>query len=236
MSDTVEPPRGVLIDRIHARIREEILNQRLRPGVKLTAEHLATMLDVSRTPVRQALERLSQEGYVTRVPARGFFVAEIGVAEVRDLYDVRRALEAHALNGAFDRGIAAADVAQVIEVEAVYQQLVREDTIVGRAEADQEFHVALAALSGNAVLVKMIREIFDRLNFRRRYDGYWYWGSRGTRGSDAAAEHLRLLSALERGDRDGAIGELRSHLGRAWHNYERFLTTSAALNPPSAVG
>lgn len=235
MSETTERSRGDLIDRIHARIREEILHQRLRPGVKLAAEHLATMLQVSRTPVRQALERLTQEGYVTRVPARGFFVAEIGFAEVRDLYDVRRALEAHALDTAFENGISDAACDAVAAVDAIYQRLVRDDTVLNRSEADQDFHIALAELSGNAVLVKMIRDIFDRLNFRRRYDGYWYWGALGSRSSDAAAEHDRVLAAIRRGDREAALSELRGHLARAWQNYERFLLTASDIEvrPPA---
>ena len=76
--------RGHLIQRTYERLRDGILHQRLRPGVKLTAEHLAAMLEVSRTPVRQALERLYQEGYVVQIPSRGFFVAEIDSIKVRD--------------------------------------------------------------------------------------------------------------------------------------------------------
>jgi DNA-binding GntR family transcriptional regulator len=102
-----------------------------------------------------------------------------------------------------------------IREEILHQRLVRDETVLNRSEADQEFHLVLAGL-----------------NFRRRYDGYWYWGARGTRSGEAAAEHQRLLAAIARGDRDDAIGELRSHLGRAWHNYERFLNTSAEINVP----
>lgn len=229
MSEASERVRGGLIDRIHGRIREEILQQRLRPGMKLAAEHLATMLEVSRTPVRQALERLAQEGYVTRVPARGFFVAEIQVSEVRDLYDVRRALETHALRTAFARGIADAELERVVTMHAVYQRMARDETVVSRADADQEFHLAMAGLGGNEVLVKIIGDVFQRLNFRRRYDGYWYWGARGTRGVEAAAEHDRILAAITRRDRDEAVAALNTHLDRAWHNYELFLHTSAQM-------
>jgi DNA-binding GntR family transcriptional regulator len=218
---------GGLIDHISARIRDEILQQRLRPGGKLAAEHLATMLNVSRTPVRQALERLAQEGFVVRVPSRGFFVAEIAADEVRDLYDVRIALELHACASAFDRGISADGIAAIEAADGTYQKLVQGNAIATRADADQAFHLCLAGLSGNAVLVKMLGENFGRLNFRRRYDGYWFYAAASPRSAEAASEHRLVLDAIGLGDREAALAALRRHLDRAWDNYNQFLKTSA---------
>ena len=93
----LEAERGFFIEETYERIRQDILRHRLNPGVKLVPDHLATSLKVSRTPVRQALERLCQEGFVQHIPARGYFVAEPPRSEIRDLYDVRFALEIRAL-------------------------------------------------------------------------------------------------------------------------------------------
>ena len=230
MSGETDPARGELIDHVHARIRDEILRQRLRPGGKLAAEHLATMLQVSRTPVRQALERLTKEGFVTRVPARGYFVAEIAVDEVRDLYDVRAALELHACRSTFARGITPEGLEAITAADDAYQRLLRDREVVARAEADQQFHMVLAGLAGNAVLVKLLGENFERLNFRRRYDGYWFWAAQGARSTEAASEHQALIQAIAAGDESQALTRLQQHLARAWSNYESFLLTSAAIN------
>jgi DNA-binding GntR family transcriptional regulator len=82
----------VMVDVTYEAIKRDILGNRLRPGTKLTHRMLAENLGVSRTPVRESLERLYQEGYVTRILNRGYFVAEINEQEVRVLYQTREAL------------------------------------------------------------------------------------------------------------------------------------------------
>ena len=98
-----------------------------------------------------------------------------------------------------------------------------------RTRTDQEFHLALAGLAGNALLLEMLRGLYDRLNFRRRSDGYYgFWSDRGLRGEAAAREHAGLLGALRRGDRDAALGALRGHLTQAQANYEQFIASVEA--------
>lgn len=223
--------RGFTIQKTYAHIREEILLHRVRPGVKLTAEHYAASLAVSRTPVRQALERLCQEGYVTRIPARGYYVAEIDATEAHDLYDVRHALEMRALETAFERGIDPAGLARLTELNAQYRRSLADPKVINRSQIDQEFHLALAGLSRNAVIVRMLRDVYDRLNLRRRNDGYWFW-QRGTqRGPGGASEHAVMIAALRRNDRDAALAALREHLAQARANYAAFLASS--VSPPA---
>lgn len=218
--------RGFMIQNTYASIREDILMHRVRPGVKLTAEHFAATLNVSRTPVRQALERLCQEGYVTRIPARGYFVAEIEATEAHDLYDVRFALEVRAMETAFERGINPADIERLATLNEEYQRLMDDPMVINRSKVDQEFHLALAGLSGNAVIVRMLRDIYDRLNLRRRNDGYWFWNQGGARGTGGSAEHRRMIEALRNNDQDTALRSLREHLANALQNYKAFLATS----------
>src|SRR3970282_2141339 len=98
-----------------------ILANQFRPGHKLTHQHLADLLTVSRTPVRQALERLYQEGYVIRIPDRGFFVAEMDSHGARDLYDMRIALETSALRLAMSReGISEKQLKHLFELQKTY--------------------------------------------------------------------------------------------------------------------
>jgi DNA-binding GntR family transcriptional regulator len=103
---TAESPE-ILVQDVDEKIKDAILANRLRPGTKLTYIALAESLGVSRTPVRESLERLYQEGYVTRIVNRGFFVAEIDAHELRDLYQTREALEVYALRRVIEGGLSA---------------------------------------------------------------------------------------------------------------------------------
>ncbi len=224
----LEAERGFFIEETYERIRQDILRHRLNPGVKLVPDHLATSLKVSRTPVRQALERLCQEGFVQRIPARGYFVAEPPRSEIRDLYDVRFALEIRALELAFERGFAPKAVDALEVIHERYKALIENPSAASRSRIDQEFHLALAGLTDNELLVEMLRGIYDRLSFRRRSDGYWFWADRGLRGAAGAREHSALLASLRAGDRDTALAALRSHLAEAQANYEQFIASVAA--------
>lgn len=227
--------RGFMIRDTYEKLKKDILSHKLGPGVKLTAEHLASSLDVSRTPIRQALERLNQEGYVDQIPGRGFFVAKMGADELRNLYDLRKAIEVHALSSAFEYGIAPDELRHLTELNRIYEtfgtiqdgDLTAEDgkDIRNRFEADHAFHVALAALGRNQLICQKLDDIHERLSFRRRYDGYWFWTTKGVRAPQAAEQHRAILDAIARNDRDAALETLRTHLQNAWQNYEQFLTT-----------
>lgn len=199
-----------------------ILANQFRPGHKLTHQHLADLLTVSRTPVRQALERLYQEGYVIRIPARGFFVAEIDSHEARDLYDMRMALECFALRLAMSRdGIGEKQFKHLMELQKIYANHVTENALLERILSDREFHVYLASLSGNRYLEDTLSTVFERLILKRRVDGYW--PGIGKRGSAGLKEHEELLRAIRAGRRSEAVRILQSHLRAAWVNYEAHL-------------
>jgi len=223
-----EPTRGLYIQRTYESIRDDILTQRIRPGVKLTAEQLATRLQVSRTPVNHALERLAQEGYVTRIPSRGYFVAEVEFSEARDLYDVRFALEVYALEAAFDRGFPREAVEHLAASNDDYQRSLTEEKVINRVKIDKDFHLALAALSGNPLMVNMLRDVHDKLYFRRLTSGYWIWHASGARATTSVSEHQALINALLANDKKLAIEHLRTHLNNAIRNYEEFRAATAA--------
>ena len=125
------PSRATLDDTVYGSIKQMILTNQFRPGYKLTHQHIADLLNVSRTPVRQALERLYQESYVIRIPARGFFVAEIDSHEARDLYDVRMALETFALRLAMSReAIGDKQFKHLLELQKVYAKHVTENVLL----------------------------------------------------------------------------------------------------------
>jgi DNA-binding GntR family transcriptional regulator len=195
---------------VYAAIKEEITGGRLRPGIKLIHQDLAERLQVSRTPVREALERLYQEGFVTRLPRRGFYVAEIDEEEAGELYGLREALETYAVRLSLARGIRPAELRQLDEINRRYRSLLRPDATRDRMIVDRDWHLALAGLAGNRALMRSLHAVFERLILKIRTDGY-----RTVRGEEALREHLQMMKALRQGDRAEAELLLAEHIRSA---------------------
>lgn len=192
---------------VYDAIKAGIVAGRFLPGTKLTHQGLAEQLRVSRTPVREALERLFQEGFVTRLPRRGFYVAVIDENEARELYGLREALELYALEQSMAAEIGRADLRRLAGLNRDYAVLVRDGMTRERMIVDRDFHLALAALAGNHALSRSLEAVFERLILKIRTEGY-----RTVRGAEALAEHGALLAALRDGDRAGAARLLRAHI------------------------
>lgn len=210
-----------LDDDVYAKVKAMILSNRLRAGQKLAHQHIADQLQVSRTPVRQALERLFQEGYVVRLPARGYYVAEINSREARDLYQMRMALEPYALRTAMMKGISAEELEELARLLKVYAAHVSENTIYERVLSDQAFHLYLASLAGNQFLLDTLRRVFERLLLKRRTDGFW--PGTGKRGREGVAEHEALMVEIRNGRVSAAERVMRKHLTEALAHFEAHL-------------
>src|SRR5436190_9668168 len=141
-------PRVVenLSTRVYDEIKDLILCNEILPGQKLHHQQLSERLGVSRTPVREALTRLVQEGYVSFLPNRGFTCKEIRMQEAEELYDLREALEAFAVEKAIenltDDGLE--DI--VIKVDR-YGEDVQKRFTKERLVYDQDIHLGIARLS-----------------------------------------------------------------------------------------
>jgi DNA-binding GntR family transcriptional regulator len=142
-------------------LTKAIVEHRLHPGTKLAEQKLADHFGVSRTLVRQALFQLSQNRLIRLEPARGAFVAAPTVAEARQVFAVRRMLEAE-MTRAFVRE------ATPGRIKALKDHLVQEKTalkdkdLLGRSEVQADFHVRMAQLLENEVLVQMMVELLSR--------------------------------------------------------------------------
>ena len=192
---------------VYEAIKERILGNRLRPGNKLTDQELAQMLGVSRTPVREALERLHQEGFVVHIPRRGCFVAEIDAEEASELYELREALELHALRRTAAKGLTAGQVRQLGALTRAYAGLVKDDSTRARLLVDRDFHLALAGAAGNRALSRSLEAVFERLVLKMRTEGF-----RTSRGKEALGEHMSLFDALRRQNFDEAEKLLVRHI------------------------
>lgn len=208
-SENDEPPSRN--SQTYSSIKRMILFGQLGPGRKLVHEELAEALKVSRTPVREALERLYQEGFVTRLPRRGFYVTGITRDEAYGLYGAREALELFALQVTLDRGPLPRGALNMLTTYSKrYEDLVNAQKMTEHILADALFHLKLAELSGNRYVVRLLAQTLERAALKRRHQGYHY--ERSKRG---VAEHKVFLEALAKHDKRAATQALRKHVQSA---------------------
>lgn len=191
--DTARP--GALRDRVYATLRKRIVEAEYAPGARLVERDLAAELEVSRIPLREALRLLAADGLVLSVAGRGTIVAPVTPEDVRDLFDVREALEGLAARLAAER---AGPEGLARLRECVERAAGAEGPEQINARAD--FHDELVALAGNALLAEALGGLSARV--RRLFH---LTGDR-----DAAvqcAEHEELYEAIAAGDA-GRAGEL----------------------------
>jgi len=202
-------PRVVenLSTRVYDEIKDLILCNEILPGQKLHHQQLSERLGVSRTPVREALTRLVQEGYVSFLPNRVFTCKEIRMQEAEELYELREALEAFTV----ERAIANLTDSALRGLRAKinsYGRDVQNRFTRERLVYDQDVHLAIAELAGNETLKNTLSHVFERIVLKRRTDGLYD----SARGTAAHQEHLLLLEAMERRDPAEAVAILRKHI------------------------
>ncbi|GAB3271439.1 GntR family transcriptional regulator [Kineosporia babensis] len=200
-----------LADQVEARLREQIVQGHLPPGSRLSEGEIAQSLGTSRGPVREALRRLSHHGLVTQEPHRGAFVRSLDLAEVRELFEVRIALESEAATLAAAR-LERSGAEQLLQLQ---EQADRE---VGEQQPSPVFdrhdlHVLIVQLAGNQRLAQAVSQINVELRLARSRSG-----ATGLRARHATAEHRRLIEHLAAGDSAGAALAMREHLTASLQN------------------
>ena len=198
--------RTSLRERVAESLRAALVSGRMVPGTTYSIPALAEQFGVSATPVREAMLDLVNEGIMSAVPNKGFRVVELSDAELDQITELRRLLEVPTvgdLAGAIDR----AAVRRLRALADAVSDAARRGDVVGYVEADRELHLALLAEAGNPRLVEMV----GRLRDQSRLYGLEQLAADGVL-VDSAAEHIRLIDALESGDRRAAERVMAHHL------------------------
>jgi DNA-binding GntR family transcriptional regulator len=182
-----------------------IVDHRLHPGTKLAEQKLADHFGVSRTLVRQALFQLSQNRLIRLEPARGAFVAAPAVNEARQVFAVRRMLEAE-MTRAFVRGATPAKIRALRDHVAQEKAAMAGDDVAGRNELLGNFHVRMAELMGNEVLVQMLGELISRCALiTLMYQS-------ASAAEHSSEEHAEIVKALAARDEELAVRLMDEHL------------------------
>jgi DNA-binding GntR family transcriptional regulator len=196
-----------LSERAYEQLKSMAVTYQLRPGERLAELDLAKRLKVSRTPIREALNRLVTEGFLTFTPNRGFQCRPLDAKEIFDLYEVRRSLEASAARLAVERASddELDDLARFLDRS---RGVPEKTTVMELVRLDEEFHERIAVLSRNAELLRILQNINARIRFCR-----WIDMENGRR-SATQNEHAGVLAALKARDEKRCAEAMNSHIGR----------------------
>ncbi|MEW1960333.1 GntR family transcriptional regulator [Kineococcus sp. NPDC059986] len=197
----------LLGDTVYADLLERVVDGRLPPGTVLSVAALAVELGVSRSPVRESVQRLITEGIAVTSAHSAARVATVGPSELEEVLRVREVLDGLAAAEATNRADAEG-VRRLVEALAEHERTLGDppDPAVDAA-LDVRFHALLRQLSGNATLADTLR----RLEVRAHLFGAGLWTDRRHREL-AVAEHRRIVEAVEAGDVEAARRNAAAHV------------------------
>lgn len=196
---------GRLADGVYARLKAELTEFRLMPGERFSENEIAARLAVSRTPVREALYRLGQEGYLRVANKSGWTVNPLDFDAFENLYELRTVLELAALKKLCER----VPMPDLEELRAVWLVSAEErETDPSRVSAlDERFHTALVEAAGNAEIARVHRDVTERIRVIRRLDFMYPERIRAT-----YTEHAQVLRNVLRRKIAPAELMLRAHI------------------------
>lgn len=204
--DVAPGRRWTSADHAFDALERMVIDGRLRPGDRLTETRLAAQLKLSRTPLRQALEKLVSKGWMRRTSSGAIHVVDVSEDEIEALYAVRGALEELMLRQAAAR----LGEEDLVELQAMLRV---QELAAKAADADrvsrlgEEFHRRLWQLSANAVGQQFMEEVLQRTTRYRRLSFQAPYRFR-----EGLKQHVQLVAALAKGDTDKACGIVRKHV------------------------
>ena len=195
-----------LRDVVFNTLRQAILRGELKPGERLMEIQLANKLGVSRTPIREAIRKLELEGLVLMIPRKGAEVAEITEKSLRDVLEVRRALEELAVELACEK-ITPEQIQELKDAAASFRDSLQEGDITRIAEADVKFHDVIYLATDNQKLIQLLNNLREQM-YRYRVE----YLKRSDFDQQLMDEHEEIIETIERGQKDQAVQVVCQHV------------------------
>ena len=219
------------VDKVYDQVRAMATRFEFKPDERVNEGALAAMLGTSRTPLREALNRLVAEGFLTFQNGRGFFCRSLAPDQILALYEARQAIECEALRLAVSRASddEIAEVRRFLEeTEAAYSGSSSAEALV---ELDEDFHLRLVRMARNPELERILANVSARIRYVR-------WIDMSERRGITPAAHVRIVEALTARDEERAVDELRNHIGKRSEEATQAVRTafSQLYVPASATG
>ncbi|MEI7062804.1 GntR family transcriptional regulator [Dickeya chrysanthemi] len=197
------------VEKVYEKVKGLAIDYHFRPGERVNEVELASQLGVSRTPVREALNRLAKDGFMNFVPNRGFYSRDLTPEGVRELYEVRMVIEQSTFRfaclRATDEEIAATTA--IWEEVSQHRPAQTEQDWAKIAEIDERFHMEIARISHNGRLYEMLDSLNSLSRFFRRIDL-----ETPVRRNNAYDEHVDIIAALRQRDIEKGVVLIEQHI------------------------
>jgi DNA-binding GntR family transcriptional regulator len=216
------------IEEAYRKIKQMLFDQTLVPGQRLVNQDLVEKLNMSRTPIINALNRLVQDGFVAFESFRGFYVRPIDLQEVWDAFGVREALEVYTV----EQAIKLSDNGDIQELENKLQEYADYQPHYYTRKKfllDSAFHLQIADMAKNNVLKWLLKRNFEHIYLRARLENYDI-----KRMPVAVDEHNRLFRKMKNKDIIGSIELIRNHIQKARDLVIRSLTAEESDSAETA--
>ena len=194
----------------YASIRRRIFDNVYPPGHQVLEQALAEELGISRTPLREALVRLAEEGLVEVVPRHGMRVLPVSPVDMAEIYTVLTALECVAAEIVASRRPSEDELRPLMKATRDMEGALKRDDLDAWADADERFHQTLVALAGNRMLTQTVANFWDRAHRARMVTLRMR-----PKPLNSTHEHMALVERLRAGDAVGAVKANRAHRSRA---------------------
>ena len=204
------PARPRQADRAYQEIKRRILDNEIPAGAQTLEQELAEMLGMSRTPVREAMIRLAEDGMVEVRPRHGMRVLPVSADDMREIYEILTALESIAAELVARRGLSKAEMARIEEAVADMEAALARDDRTAWATADERFHMLLVELSGNRRLSALVNTYYEQ-SHRARMITLWLRPV----PTQSNIDHAGVVDAIRRQDAEAARQIHRQHRVRS---------------------
>ncbi len=198
------------VDDAYLRLKQAIRSSALSPNEQLTEPEIASRLGMSRTPVREALIRLSSDGLVRLIPRRGALILPVSKQDMEEIYDILMALEPAAAAKLAARNPSEAELAPLRQAVEAMEAAIDAGELTQWAEADDQFHDAFLKLQGNGRIVEMVSTLNDQAHRARMMT----LNARPI-PVQSTKEHREILDNLSSGNAQGARDAFERHRRRA---------------------
>lgn len=210
-----------LVSQVSDRLTEAIVAGHLRPGQRLVEAEVARQMGISRAPVREAARRLEQRGLLVANPRRGFFVRQLTLNEIDDIYGLRICLERYAATLASERA-GPEDIARLRGQLEQMRKLVEAGAAAAQIEEDLRFHLMICEISGNRKLLRLFSDLAGEVRMIIAMIGSLFDDP-----ARLAESHVPLIEALVSRDQSRIVAETEHHIGVAWREVRAFFERQA---------
>ena len=213
MEKTVEKNKSIT-EATYEKIKNLLFQNMLQPGFKLQHQDISKLFSVSQTPVREAFNRLLDEGYLELIPNKGYYVREITPKEAEELYDIRMVFELFSIEYGFNK----INDAWLKKLETFINEYEREvpkgKFLRDNLNKDKLVHRTLCELSENANMLKIFDRVFEKLILMRITD----FALTKKRGQDFADEHRIIFESLQNRNKKAVLKVLKKHIQKGKNN------------------